>query len=154
LKSRKDGIAMELTSTQRVILRIGGVIASCTLLLTASFIGLIAAFSGDIQGFDSRVPWYIVVAAIMFVAVIVLLELNDADGKTIIVSAAFSGVISFILVFFSIEGLIFAFENPSRIFLSRLIMYFFAAALVATGVGYWGLRHWREFTSDPARRNR
>lgn len=145
---------MDLDSTQQVIVRIGLLIVACTLLLTAAFVGLIATLSGEIRGFEARIPWYLAGAAILFVATIVLLELNDADGRTIIVSAVFTGFISFLLIFLSIEGLIFTITNPAAVFDSRLIIYFFSAALVATGVGYWGLRHWREFTSDQPRSRR
>lgn len=138
---------MKLDGTQQIILRIGALIVSCTLLLTAAFVGFIAALSGHVNGFESRLPWYLVGAAIVFVGTIILLELNDASGRTIIVSALVVGGLAFVLLFLSVEGLVFTIENPSTvIYDSRLILYFFAAALVATGVGYWGLRHWREFT--------
>lgn len=140
---------MDLDSTQEIILRIGLLIVACTLLITASFIGVIAAFTGEIGEFQNRIPWYMVAAATMFVATIILLELNNADGKTIIVSAIFTGIVSFILVFFGIEGVLYAIANPAAVFDSRLVIYFLSAALVATGFGYWGLRHWREFTPEP-----
>ena len=140
---------MELDRTQRVVLRIGGLIVACTLLLTAGFVGFIAVLEGEITGFGGRLPWYLVGAAVVFVSTIVLLEVNDADGRTIIVSALVVGALSFVLLFLSVEGVIFTVENPyAVVFDTRLILYFFAAALVATGVGYWGLRHWREFTAD------
>lgn len=139
---------MELTGTQRVVLRIGALIAACTVLLTASFVGFIAALSGEVHGFDNRVPWYLALAAVVFVVTIVLLELNDAGGKTIIFSALVFGVISFVLFFLGFEGIVFTIQHPDQIFPSKLIIYFFSAALVATGLGYWGLRHWREFTAS------
>ena len=139
---------MELDGTQQVILRIGLLIVSSTLLLTAAFVGFIAALSGEVRGFESRLPWYLVGAAIVFVGTLVLLELNDASGRTIIVSSMVVGGLSFVLLFLAVEGFVFTVNNPHTvIYDSRLILYFFAAALVATGVGYWGLRHWREFTT-------
>ena len=142
---------MELDASQRVILRIGLLIIGCTILLTANFIGFLATIDGRIDGSRSRIAWYLVLSAVFFVVTIVLLELNNADGRTIIVSAVVTSVVSFILVFFSIEGLLFAIEHPEEIIVSQLIIYFFAAALVATGIGYWGLRHWREFTAEQTR---
>lgn len=139
---------MELESNQQVVLRIGLLIIGCTILLTASFVGFFTALSGRISGYESRIAWYVVAVATLFVGTIVLLELNGTDGKTIIVSAVVTGAISFVLIFFSIEGLIFAVNHPGEMLLSQLIVYFFAAALVATGLGYWGLRHWREFTEQ------
>lgn len=143
---------MELDSRQHVILRIGILICGCTVVLTASFVGIIAAFSGEISGVGGRTPWYVLAAASVFVATIVLLEMNDADGRTIISSSVFAGVASFIAIVFGVEGLIFTVNNPGTVFVSQLLLYFVAAALVATGVGFWGLRHWREFikpSSEP-----
>lgn len=138
---------MKLDGTQQVILRIGALIVSCTLLLTAAFVGFIAALSGEVHGFESRLPWYLVGAAIVFVGTLILLELNESTGRTIIVSSTVVGGLAFVLLFLSVEGVVFTVDHPSTvIYDSRLILYFFAAALVATGVGYWGLRHWREFT--------
>jgi hypothetical protein len=139
---------MELDGTQQVVLRIGLLIVSSTLLLTAAFVGFIAALSGEVTGFESRLPWYLVGAAVVFVGTIILLELNDASGRTIIVSSLVVGGLSFVLLFLAVEGFVFTVNNPSEvIYEKQLILYFFAAALVATGVGYWGLRHWREFTA-------
>lgn len=138
---------MALDGTQQVILRIGLLIVSSTLLLTAAFVGFIAALSGEVHGFESRLPWYLVGAAIVFVATLILLELNDAAGRTIIVSATVVGGLSFVLLFLAVEGAVFTVDHPGAVLDTRLILYFFAAALVATGVGYWGLRHWREFTT-------
>ena len=139
---------MELDSRQTVVLRIGALIVGCTLLLTASFVGVIATVQGTVAGFENRIPWYLVAAAGVFVATIVLLEFNNARGKTIIASGVFTGVVSFVLLFFAVEGVLYAIRYPEAIFVSQLVMYFLAAALVATGLGYWGLRHWREFTAD------
>lgn len=139
---------MDLDAKQRIIIRIALLIIGCTILLTATFVGFLALVGGRIEGSNSRIPWYIVLSATLFVATIVLLEFNDADGKTILVSAIVTGAISFVLIFFSIEGLIFAINYPEEVFVSQLVIYFFAAALVATGIGYWGLRHWREFTAE------
>lgn len=139
---------MELDGTQQVVLRIGLLIVASTLLLTAAFVGFIAALSGHVDDFAPRLPWYLVGAAIVFVGTLVLLELNDASGRTIIVSSTVVGGLSFVLLFLAVEGFVFTVENPSEVIYERkLILYFFAAALVATGVGYWGLRHWREFTT-------
>lgn len=138
---------MELTGTQRVALRVGLLISACTVLLTASFVGFIAALEGRIHGFDNRVQWYLALAAVVFVVTIVLLELNDAGGKTILVAAIVFGVISFVLFFLGFEGIVFTIEHPEQI-IPRVLIYFFSAALVATGFGYWALRHWREFTSS------
>ncbi|WP_436936563.1 hypothetical protein [Halovenus marina] len=133
---------------RQFILRITLIIGGFTIILTACFVGLIALMSGEVTEFDDRLPWYLVTVAIVFVSTIIYLEFNISEGKTIIVSAIFTGILSFILTFFSVEGVLFAANNRSTVFDSRLIIYFFAAALVATGIGYWGIQHWREFTTS------
>jgi len=139
---------MDFDASHRVMLRIGALIVACTLLLTINFVGIIAALSGDITGLDTRIPWYLLVAAIIFVATIVLLESSGTDGKTIIVSALFTGVSAFVLILFGGEGVLYTLDEPETVLDPQLTLYFFTAALVATGLGYWGLRHWREFTRD------
>lgn len=139
---------MELGQSQRVALRIGALIVACTILLTGSFVGFLAAIAGELQNFDSRVPWYLVVGALVFVGTIILLEINDADGRTIIVTAGVFGTLAFLLVSLGIEGYVYTYYNPDEILDERLILYFLSASLVATGVGYWGLRHWREFAAQ------
>lgn len=138
---------MALSDSQRVIAQVSALIVACTLLLTAGFVGFIAAISGELGGFEARIQWYFAVAALVFVATIVLLELNDAGGATIITSATVVGVLAFLLIFLAAEGVLFTLDNPETVELSRLVV-FASAALVATGIGYWALRHWREFTAS------
>ena len=51
------------------------------------------------------------------------------------------------------EGVLFAFRNPELVFVSQLVYYFIAAALIGTGIGYWGVRHWREFAGQSSSRS-
>lgn len=126
---------------------IGGLIAVSTFVLTASFIGVLAFAAGTVTGLTGRVPWYLIAAAVVFVGTIVLLEGVEANGASIIVHSLVIGMVGFVLVTLSVEGVIFTVKRP-RVLLSRLPLYFLAASLAATGIGYWGLNHWREFTAD------
>lgn len=128
----------------RALLLIGG----CTILLTASFIGVLAFLSGEVQAASSRIPWYLVIAALIFVATIILLEEGGDDGSTIIIAALLFSVLGFILVSLAVEGVFFAVSYPELVFVSQLVLYFFAAGLIGTGVGYWALNHWREFSNS------
>lgn len=128
-------------------LRVGALILGCTLLLTASFVGILAVFSGDVTTFKSRIPWYLLIGAAVFVGTIVLLEENGAHGRTILATALLTTVLAFILVSLGVEGFIFTLENPDTVFVSQLVLYLLAAGLIGTGVGYWGLNHWREFSA-------
>lgn len=129
-----------------VYTRISAGIAACTVVLTASFLGVVAIMSRDITGFQSRIPWYLLLGAVVFVAAIVLLEDHGADGREILLTAVVSGVTGLVVGVLSVEGVIFTVRYPEEVFVSRLVVYFLAAGLIGTGIAYWSLRHWREFT--------
>lgn len=128
-------------------LRVGGLIAVCTFLVTASFIGILALLSGEIVDPQARIPWYLVVGALTFVSTIVLLEENGTSGRDILATAVLSTALVFTLVALGVEGILFALERPEGVFDSQLILNLFAAGLISTGIGYWGLKHWREFST-------
>lgn len=126
--------------------RVSVVIAGCAVVLTASFLGLLAIVSGEVDGFQSRIPWYLLLASIVFVGTIVILENYGADGREIILTSTVSAVTGLVVGFLGIEGVIFTVRFPEDVFVSRLVVYFLAAGLIGTGIAYWSLRHWREFT--------
>lgn len=130
-------------------LRVSLLISVCTLILTASFVGVLSFLSGHIMGLQGRTPWYIVVAAVVFVATVILLEGYGATGQTIIVTAIITTAAAGLAIPLAIEGVYFAIRFPEEVFVSQLVLYFFAAGLFGTGLGYWGLNHWREFTGRP-----
>lgn len=127
-----------------------GIIAS-TLILTSSFLGVLAIASREIEGFQSRIPWYLLLAALVFVATIVILENYGADGREILLTSLVSGVTGLTVGLLSVEGIIYTIRFPSDVFISRLVIYFVAAGLIGTGIAYWALRHWREFTDRQSR---
>lgn len=131
------------------MLRIVVLIAVSTVFLTASFIGIISFLSGDITDISTRLPWYLVIGGLSFVGSIILLEAQGSDGRTIIVTSFTIMIVMFILTVLAFEGVLFTTEKPGLVFNTQLILYFFSAALVGVGIGYWGLRHWREFTGHP-----
>lgn len=126
--------------------RVGGVIVLCTLLLTASFVGVLAVITGAVSAFDLRIPWYLLAAAAFFVGSIVVLEGNDVTGREVILTALLAGLLGGASVALGLEGVLFTLENPADVFGSQLLLYFLAAGLVGTGIGYWALNHWREFS--------
>lgn len=126
--------------------RTSALVVAFTVVLTTNFIGLMALFTGEAAGTTGRLPWYVFLTAVVFVAVIIVMEAADAEGRLVIRAAVTTAVIGFILIVFAGEGIIYAFEQPGDVFTSRLLLYFLSAAVIATGLGYWVLRHWREFS--------
>lgn len=143
---------MDLDSAVRnATLRAGGLILASTLVLTASFIGVVAFITGFVSAFEQRLPIYVLVAAIIFVVVIVSLDEEDAPGRPVIVTTLSVSVLGFLLVTLSGEGLRYAIAKPSELVSSQLVFYFTAAGLFCSGVGFWALHHWREFAGDQER---
>lgn len=133
---------------RKFFLRVLLLMAASTILLTASFIGVLAFLSGEQIATSSRIPWYLVLTATVFVATIILLEEGGADGSTIIISALLFSGLGFALIALAVEGVLFAIEYPDLVFVSQLVLYFFAAGLIGTGIAYWALNHWREFSQS------
>lgn len=137
---------MSESDPQRFYKRGAIIITSSTLVLTLTFLGVLAVMAGSVSGFSGRVPWYVLVAAAVFAGVILLMEWNETAGRIIIVSAAVSSALSFVVLSLAVEGVLFAIEHPEEVITSQLVLYFVAAGLFGTGLAYWGINHWREFT--------
>jgi predicted neutral ceramidase superfamily lipid hydrolase len=147
MEADAPGAADEPADAEPALRRLGAIIVASTALLTAVFYGALAFLAPEpIPGLYARVPWYLVVAAALFVGTIVLLERYDAGGRTVLLTAAVTGVTGLVVATLAAEGVRYAVVTPSLV-LSRLLIYLVAAGLAATGIGYWALNHWREFTT-------
>ena len=133
---------------QRFYLRISVIIAFCTIVLTFSFVGVLAFVSGEPETPLARLPWYLVVGAAAFVASIVMLEEVGGRGRDVLVTATVNGIFLMVIATLSVEGMLFTIQNPDEVFVSQLVLYFLAAGLAGTGIAYWALHHWREFTAQ------
>lgn len=133
------------SSNRRFLTRALLLIGVSTFILTASFVGILAILSGASTGVADRVPFYLIVLGLAFVGTILLLEEYGTEGRLIIVTAAVTSLLTFISTALTVEGALYAVRFPEDVFVSRLVYYFITAALLGTGIGYWGVRHWREF---------
>jgi hypothetical protein len=132
-------------SDREVFARIGVGVVLSTLALTASFVGLLALLTGEAVAVGSRLPLYVLAMAVAFVVVIVRSELRNRDGRVVLATAGSVSVGTLVLVTLAGEGLVYAAREPDAVVASSLLFYFLAAGLIATGLGFWGARHWREF---------
>jgi len=126
--------------------RIIGVIAASTVVLTASFIGVVAVLDGETAGIGSRAPFYVLGMAIAFVIALFNLDDTRADGREVFLATLGIALFAFVIISLGGEGLLYLLEKPENFFASHVIVYFLAAGLLCTGIGYWGLRHWKEFS--------
>lgn len=121
-----------------------------SLVLTTSFVGGLGLLSGALADTQSRLPVYVLGMAVVFVASMFGLITYDADGVTAMFGAVGISLLGFVLLGLAGEGIVYAIRYPNRVFGSQLVIYFLAAGLIGTGLGYWVVSYWREFTAQPA----
>lgn len=129
----------------RIVTLVGG----STLVLTASLVGVLALINGAPVG--SRLPGYVLAMAVAFVVAVFLTEQHMNDSGRIIAKAGAIAFGMFVVVTLCSEGVIYVVEDPDGILASQLLLYFLAAGLIGTGLGYWGVRHWQEFVAAGSR---
>ncbi|MFB6113921.1 MAG: hypothetical protein ABEJ58_07445 [Halodesulfurarchaeum sp.] len=117
-----------------------------TLILTAAFLGAVSFIVGGVPGFRSRFPYYVLVMALGFVAALFLLERPRIDGNQVLMATLGLTVTVFLIVTLAGEGIAFALTYPQMVFVADFILYLLAAGLIGSGLAYWAIRHWREFT--------
>ena len=144
--ARMSGAGPDLDTALRVVVPI----LASTVVLTAAFLGALSLFTGGIPGFSARFPYYVLVMALGFVTALFLLERPRIDGSQVLMATIGLTVTVFTLVTLAGEGIAFAYTYPSAVFQSDFILYLLAAGLIGSGLAYWTIRHWREFT--PLRR--
>ncbi len=135
------------TQNRVFLARVGMLIVACTAALTLSFFGLMAFAAGGSTGFEHRVPLYVLAMSLAFVAGIVGLDKGRRDGRSILVYSVVVAGATFTFLLLGGEGALYAVRNPDQALASRRVLYLIAAGLMATGLGYWGLRHWRDVSS-------
>lgn len=130
--------------------RVGVLVGACTLVLTASFVGVLALINGS-PGLGARLPAYVLAMAVAFVATVLFTEQRVSDGLDIIATAGAVALGAFVVVTLGSEGVIYAVEDPDGVLASQLLLYFLAAGLIGAGLGYWGVRHWQELVASGSR---
>lgn len=116
-----------------------------TVLLTSSFLGILALITGRAPGFSTRFPYYVLLMALGFVAALFLLERPNLEGTQILVATLGLTVTIFVVVTLAGEGVTYALRYPGDVFVSKLIIYLIAAGLIGSGLAFWSVRHWREY---------
>lgn len=133
---------------RRELGRAGALIVGCTLLLTATFVGLVALVTGQAAGLGVRLPVYVLAMATAFVGSILILEAEYRDGRTIIATAGLLALGTFVVATLAAEGVVHAIEHPAQLVASQMLFYFLAAGLIGTGISFWVANHWQELGVD------
>jgi len=122
------------------------VVGASTVLLSLCFFGVVALVD-KAPGTAGRLPYYILGGSLAFVASLLGLEGTLRDGERIFATAVTIGLAAAVAFGLSIEGVRYAIQQPELLVSSALLPYVVAAGLIATGIGFWGVNHWRELTA-------
>lgn len=125
-----------------------------SLVLTASFIGMLGLLSDTTLDVGSRLPAYVLLMGVVFVVGIVRLDSPEREGTRVLVAVSTMALLSFVLAALATEGVFYTLKSPEDVVTSRLYLYFGAAGLICTGVVIWALHHWREFATTTTTRSR
>jgi hypothetical protein len=123
-----------------------GPIVASTVVLTAAFLGALALLTGTVEGFEDRFPYYVVLMAVGFVAALFVLERPRIEGSQVLMATIGVTVTVFVVVTLAGEGVAYAIASPRAVFQPDIILYLLAAGLIGSGLAYWTISHWREFT--------
>jgi hypothetical protein len=153
---------MDISFPSERLSRAGIAVVVSTVVLTACFVGVLALVRGEIHGAGERFPIYAVAMGIGFVASLIRAERQFGpdepgetardggglyDGRAILTTAIGVSSATILIVSLAGEGLVYTLREPTAVLNPQLLPYLVAAGLIATGLGYWGLRHWREFAT-------
>lgn len=137
-----------IASNRPVLARVGTLVVASSLALTLAFFGILAVGSGHAVGLSGRVPFYVLAAAVTFAAALFGLDRRHWDGRDLLFFSVGIAAVAFVLVTLGLEGVVFAVQNPGESIAHRRFVYLLSLALVATGLGYWGMCHWQEISQS------
>jgi len=127
-----------------VLVETGSVIGVCTVTLTTSLVGLVGLLSGEASGVLTRLPLYVLVSSVAFIVALVVMDHSRYHGRTVLIRALVTGGVGFVVFGLGAEGIIYALTHPEQVVVSHLFVYLLSAAMIVSGLGYWGVRNWRE----------
>lgn len=143
------------TQTQAVdsetFVQAGIFVVVSTVVLTASFLGIVGHATGRVSGVTGRIPYYILLMAVSFVVAIVAFESLIGRASEVLGGALVVTGVALVLVVLAGEGVVYLFQHTQAVLSSTLLIYILAAGLVGTGLCYWALQHWTELVGGARR---
>ncbi len=131
-----------------MLARAGIFVIISTVVLTASFLGVVGLFTDRVSGLSARLPFYVLVMAICFVVAIIGFESVFHEGEQILLLAILGSVVSLLIVTLGGEGVVYLLRHTEQVVASHLLFYILSAGLIGTGLCYWVLQHWAELADS------
>jgi len=127
--------------------RVVALVVASTLVLTTALLGAVAFATATASGAPTRLPYYVLGGAVLFVALVFQFERRAFDGRTVILASGGLAVVGTGLLVLVGEGAAYVAAHPNRVFSSQPVLYLLAVGVCCTGLAHWGLNHWREFVT-------
>jgi len=121
-----------------------GVLALCTVTLTAVFVGIVGLASGQTTALVARLPLYVLASAVVFLGTLLALDHTHRHGRTVLGQAVGIAIASFVAISLGVEGVVYALTHPEAVVASHLFVYLLSAAIIASGLGYWVVENRRD----------
>ena len=137
--------SLERTVDHGILARTGAMVAGCTAVLTAAFVGALSLLGGHAVGAGSRLQFYVLAGAVTFVGSLLVLEESRHDAQRAISGSVIAGAAGLLFVGLATEGVLYTLAKPRTVLSSSRFVYLTAAALLVSGLGYWSIRNWKLF---------
>ena len=116
-----------------------------TLVFTLAAVGLVGLINGQNTGSDERLGFYVLFSSVVFIVTIYSIEKtkrkNAMDIMKVVIAITIFG---FVLVSLSGEGLVRIVQGTG--YTLQTYLYLVTGGLLCSGVGWWVIRHWKEYT--------
>ena len=125
--------------------KLGFQIGLFTVIFALAAVGLVELVEGRAMGSDQRLGFYVLFSSILFIFTIYSIEkAKRRDGFDVMKVVIAITIVGFIIASLSGEGLIRVVQGAG--YTSQTYVYLITGGLVFSGVSYWAIRHWKEYT--------
>jgi hypothetical protein len=120
-------------------------VALFTLIFALATVGLIGLFNGENVGNEQRLGVYVLFSSVLFIITIYYIEkMGKRNAFEVIKVVMAITILGFVLASLSGEGLVRVIRGTE--YTLQMYLYLITGGLVCSGVGYWAIRHWKEYT--------
>lgn len=124
--------------------KVGFQVVLFTLVFALTIVGLIGLVNGENVGSDQRLGIYVLFSSILFISTIYHIEKTGKRNAFEVIKVVIAiTILGFVLASLSGEGLVRVMRGTE--YTLQIYLYLVTGGLVCSGIGYWAIRHWKEY---------
>ncbi len=125
--------------------KLGFQVTLFTLIFALATVGLIGLVNGENVGSEQRLGVYVLFSSVLFITTIYSIEKTGRRNAFEVIKVVMAiTILGFVLASLSGEGLVRVMQGTE--YTLQIYLYLITGGLVCSGVGYWAIRHWKEYT--------